>query len=330
LRITKSEFKHLASHIRSKSSRDVGPGLRFAIAHLDPKGSHRDLQSLGAADINRLIEILPHGRGTSMTSPVLTKIKKKARTSLLGLQTPHLDPESWPQIYRMQMRLNNSRGGIKAGPLGQFYKLNPKGMSLRSPLQGQSTWTTSDGGDLHIMGPWSDITRMLGACSARFEVDMGDMYDGDVNVEFDRMYGSPTGDSPDWYEKISAMPLYVTLTDGAAFAKTDSEGEVVLNAPGEIVNLVGSKITAIAGAAGPASLGNNVLDGIAEAKGTLEDHIIPAFEKGRELYDMRREDRLNKTLCTLTIGIGPMGRNYAVGKQSMSAAEVLTLARKLR
>ena len=94
------------------------------------------------------------------------------------------------------MRLNNSRSGIRAGPVGQFYKLNPKGLSLKPPLRGERTWTTTEAGDLNIMGPWSDVSSMLGASSARFKAQFGDMFDNDVNVEFDRMYGPPKGEAP--------------------------------------------------------------------------------------------------------------------------------------
>lgn len=330
VRISQRQYDSLESLVKSKGRSKVGLELTFAIAKLNPKNGNRDLNSLGPEGLTKLIGLLPSGTGTSMTSPILTKLKQKARTTLAGTRVPHLDPESWPQIYRMQMRLNNSRGGIKAAPLGQYYQLNPMGMSLRSPLRGERTWTTSDAGDLHIMGPWADISKMLGTSSARFTTQFGDMYDGDVNVQHDRMYGPPKGESSDWYEKITAMPIYVTLNDGALFSKTDDEGQVVLNAPGEIVNLVGSKITAIAGAAGPESLGNKVLDTISEIKGAIEDHVIPAVQMGMDAHGVRQEAKLNKTLCTLTIGIGPMGRNYKVGKESMSAAEVLVLARQLR
>jgi hypothetical protein len=230
----------------------------------------------------------------------------------------------------MQMRLNNSRDGIKAGPIGQFYKLNPKGLSLKSPLRGERIWTTTEAGDLNIMGPWSDVSGMLGASSARFTAKFENMFENDVNVEFDRMYGPPKGDAADWFKHISAMPLYVTVTNGALFSKTDKEGEVVLNAPGEIVALVGNKITGIAGAAGPESLGNKVLDVISEIKGAIEDHVVPAIELGMEAFSVHKEEKLKKTLCTVTVGIAPIGPNYKVGTASMSAADVLNLARQLR
>ena len=196
MRITKREYKSLASHIKKQSSSDVSTGLRLKISNLNPEKFNYDLNTLGPENLTRLIQLLPHGKGTSLTSPILTEVKKKARTSLAGLRVPHLDPESWPQIYRMQMRLNNNRGGIKAGPLGQYYKLNPKGLSLKPPLRGERTWTTTEAGDLNIMGPWSDVSSMLGASSARFKAQFGDMFDNDVNVEFDRMYGPPKGEAP--------------------------------------------------------------------------------------------------------------------------------------
>ena len=327
MKITKIERKALETYIKSKTRQEVGLSLLVKVANLR---TNRDLQAMGHDDLARLIKILPHGRGTSVTSPILTSIKKKARTSLAGLRIPHLDPESWPQVYRMQMRLNNSRSEIKAAPLGQYYKLNPKGLSISTPIRGAITWDTSNAGDLHIMGPWADVSKMLSTSSGQFVARFGDMYDGDVNVEFDRMYGPPKGDSPDWYEKISKMPLYVTVHEGALFTKTDAEGQVILNAPGEIVDLVGSKITAIAGGAGPESLGNKVLDTISEIKGAIEDHVIPMVEMGMDAHAMRKEQKLNKTLCTVTIGIGPMGRNYKVGTDRMTGADILTLARQLR
>lgn len=330
MRISKREFDSLASLIRKKSNKEVGPDMRYAISGIDPRKSNRDLQSLGAERLTALIQLLPSGRGTSMSSPILTKLKKKARQSLAGLRVPHLDPESWPQIYRMQMRLNNSRAGLRDFGMGQIGTMHPKGKSLAKPLRVTSVWDTSDAGDLVIMGPWADIAKMLSTSSGTFRAKFDDMYDGDVNVEFDRKYGPPKGESPDWFEKISAMPLYVTMAEGARFTKTDAEGHVVLNAPGEIVDLVGSKITAIAGAVGPESLGNLTLDTINEIKGVMEDHVIPVVQMGREHHAMVKEEKLNKTLCTLTIGIGPAGRNYAVGKQSMSAADILQLARGLR
>lgn len=330
MRISKREFDSLASFIRKKSNEEIGPAMRYAISGIDPRKSNRDLQSLGAERLTELIQILPSGRGTSFSSPLLTKLKKKARQSLAGLRVPHLDPESWPQIYRMQMRLNNSRAGLRDFGMGQIGKMHPKGKSLSKPLRITSVWDTSEAGDLVIMGPWADIAKMLSTSSGTFRAKFDDMYDGDVNVEFDRKYGPPKGESPDWFEKISAMPLYVTMAEGAQYTKTESEGHVVLNAPGEIVDLVGSKVTAIAGAVAPESLGDKTMDIINEIKGVMEDHVIPAVQSGMEQHAMVKEEKLNKTLCTVTVGIGPAGKNYAVGKQSMTAAEILQLARKLR
>ena len=330
MRITKREYSSLKKYTDKKPLNVVSIQLRLAISGLNPKGSNKDLQSLGVDDLQRLIAAMPSGTGTSLTSPLLTSVKKKARQSLAGLRMPHLDPDSWPQIYRMQMRLNNSRAGIKRGPLGQYLRMHPMGMSVRAPLSGRIVWDSTNAGDLHIMGPWTDVSKMLGSSSAQFRSKFGDMYDGDVNVEFDSMYGPPAGESSDWLSKISGMPLYVTVSNGALFSKTDDDGEVVLNAPGEIVDLVGSKITAIAGAAGPDSLGHKALDTISEIKGAIEDHVIPVVEMGMEARAMRLEDKLNKTLCTVSIGVGPVGKNYAMGDEQMSASEVLTLARKLR
>lgn len=330
MRITKREYKSLVSHIRKQSSSDVSLVLKIRIVNLDPEKNNCDLNTLGPENLLKLIQLLPHGHGTSLTSPVLTEVKKKARTSLAGLRVPHLDPESWPQIYRMQMRLNNNRGGIKAGPLGQYYKLNPKGLSLRPPLRGERTWTTTEAGDLHIMGPWADVIRMLGSSGAIFTAKFGDMFDNDVNVEFDRMYGAPKGDAPGWFEHISAVPLYVSVSNGALFSKTDNEGEVVLNAPGEIVALVGKKITGIAGAAGPTGFVNKALNFTSEVKAVIENPVVPIIEMGMKANAVQKVEKLNKTLCTVTIGIGPIGRNYKVGASSMTANEVLILAQQLR
>ena len=330
MRITKNEYRSLQSYMRTKSLQEFPVFLRHKINALNPKGSNLDLNSLGADYLTKLITALPHGTGSSITSPILTSVKKKARQSLAGLRLPHLDPDSWPQCWRMQMRLNNSRAGIKAGPLGQYYKLHPKAESLRRPLNGTYRWTQADAGDLHIIGPWSDVSKMLGSCGARFKADFGDLYRGDVNMEFDRMYGSPKGDVPsDWLTQMQRMPLCVTVNRGAILAKTEDEGEVVLNAPGEIVNLVGSKITGIAGAVGPESLGSKALDTINEIKGVFEDQVLPIIEKGKELYEMKKEHDHKKEFVTITIGVGPMGKSYAVLDEEISASEVLAAARRL-
>ena len=330
MRITKSEYSSIQSYMKKKSLQEFPVFLRHNINALNPKGSNLDLNTLGADYLTKLIAALPHGTGSSITSPILTSLKKKARQSLAGLRLPHLDPESWPQCWRMQMRLNNSRAGIKAGPLGQFYKLNPKARSLTRPLNGTYRWTQSEAGDLHIIGPWSDVSKMLGSCGARFKADFGDIYRGDVNMEFDRMYGAPKGDVPgDWLNKMQRMPLCVTVNRGAIFNPTDKEGEVVLNAPGEIVNLVGSKITGIAGAVGPETLGSKTLDTISEIKGVIEDHVIPVMEKGKELYDMKRDHDHRKEFVTISIGVGPLGSSYSVLDEEISASEVLAAARRL-
>ncbi|MEM9062935.1 MAG: hypothetical protein AAGD13_20925 [Pseudomonadota bacterium] len=330
MRIGKNEYASLVAWAKKQDRSVVDAGLKLKLVNLNPKGANWDLQRLGKQDLERLRDALPSGRLAHVHSPILHGLRQKCKQSLAGLRTPHLDPESFPQCFRMQTKLNNARAGIFAGPVGQWLRLNPKAMSVK--LRGPFVWDETNGGDLHIMGPWADIMKAItdGGDGLGFASSYTDIYQGDVNIEMARKYSFPDEEGTDWESRLRALPLIVSVYSGVGWSKTEDEGEVVLNAPGEIVDLVGSKITGIAGEVAPESLGNAVLDRINEAKGVLEDHVIPIFEKGKEVYDMRQEANLHKTMLTITVGNVPHGENYLIAGDYLSGGDLLDIVDDLR
>lgn len=330
MRITKNEFSSLKAWWPKQDPRTIGANLKLKMVNLNPSAGNWDLQKLGKEDLERLRDALPAGRTAHVHSPRLHSIRQKCKKSLAGLRAPHLDPESYPQCFRMQTKLNNARAGIFAGPVGQWLRLNPKGKSVN--LRGPFVWDENNGGDLHIMGPWSDIMKTItdGGNGLSFNSAYNDIYQGDVNIEVARKYPHADEEGTDWESRIRELPLIVSVASGVGWSKTEDEGEVVLNAPGEIVELVGSKLTGIAGEVAPASYGNDVLDRIGEVKGFIEDQVIPIYEKGKEVYDMRQEANINKTMLTVTVGNVPHGDNYMITGDFLSGDDLLEIVDELR
>ena len=289
---------------------------------------HGAIESMSVEQMAKLRDALPKGKFAKMHSPILTSIRKKLSRAIdaKGGVQPHQEaPETWPQAYRMMMHLNNKRAGIRKAGGGQWVKLHPKAM--KTELRGTHRWTQEKGGDLIIMGTWSQVSAALGNPSLRFKSDFGDIYKGDVNMEFDRMYGDLGGEELD---RLSKMPLTVEVESGVGFAETEDEGEVVLNPRGEIVDLVGGKIVGIAGAAGPESLGHEVLDKISDVKGFIEDHVIPVGEKVMEVHESRKEAKIHKTHLTVTVGVGARGSNAALMGENFTGPELSEAVNRLR
>ncbi|MEL7469876.1 MAG: hypothetical protein AAFN27_15585 [Pseudomonadota bacterium] len=330
MKIGKSEYESLKAWWPKQDPGVIGPNLKLKMINLNPKGGNWDLQKLGKHDLERLRDALPAGRTAHVHSPRLHSIRQKCKKSLAGLRSPHLDPESYPQCFRMRTKLNNARAGIFSGPVGQWLRLNPKAMSVN--LRGPFVWDETNGGDLHIMGPWADIMKAIadGGDGLGFASSYTDIYQGDVNFETARKYPHRDEEGTDWESRLRELPLIVSVYSGVGWSKTDDEGAVVLNAPGEIVDLVGSKLTGIAGEVAPESLGNATLDAINEAKGIFEDQVIPIFEKGKEVYDMQQQANLNKTMLTVTVGNVPHGDNYMITGDYLSGGDLIDIVDDLR
>lgn len=323
MKLTDNEYKSLVSWMRKHNDVFLPIQWNLVVGNLNPKRFHQDLKSLGRTKLEMLIEHLPSGKTSKVTSPLLSSVRSKAKTSLAGLRTPHLDPESYPQVYRMMMKLNNSRAGLRDGTVGQIMRLNPKAMSVR--LRGEIIWDSSNGGDLHIMGTWSDISNAIagGGDSLVLKTDF-DLYKGDVNAEMDDLYGPLPGDDPTWEERKNEMPLVVSCQLGAMWSKTDKEGEVVLNAPKAVIELVAGRATGVLGQIPAATIQSVTLDTI----GTIGP---PALDLGREIHSATKTVNPNKALYTVTVGIGPVGEHYVIADDNeIDGAELLRLAREAR
>jgi len=310
--------------------RRKGIGLQYIAGSLVKRdGSPNGLiENMSVEQMAKLKDALPKGKTSRLTSPILWSIRRKLARAIdaKGGVQPHQEaPETWPQAYRMMMHLNNKRGGLRRAGGGQWVKLNPKAMKVS--LRGTHRWTQEKGGDLIIMGTWSQISAALGNPGLRFSSEFGDIYKGDVNMEFDRMYGDLGGEE---LERLSKMPLAVEVTSGVGFSETEDEGEVVLDPRGEIVKLVGDKIVGIAGAAGPESLGHEVLDKINDVKGFIEDHVIPVGEKVMEVHESRREAKIHKTHLTVTVGVGASGSNAEIMGERFTGVELSEAVNRLR
>jgi hypothetical protein len=114
---------------------------------------------------------------------------------------------------------------------------------------------TGDVGPLIVMGPWSDISAALGAAPGfSLEVDFGDLYQGDVNAQMDKDYGSSLfpGDQDEGLYRSDgtsrhSMGLYISYVPGAVFQATNQPGEIVIDPVGEFVKLMVGRSAGVAG-----------------------------------------------------------------------------------
>lgn len=237
MKITSKQHKDTLKYLKPK------PLIKFNLpersAFSDIRLRNYELSGLGEKTLRRLIAVLPSSSGFLGSHSSAKKVRNKAKTTLLHLARPHLNPEQWPKVFRKIN--NNSRSGLRDFGGGQLGVLNDKAMSV--PLRGKFSWTQTKFGELIIMGHWSDISKAIGDAGdgLSFELDFGDIYAGDVNIEFDRMYTDREDPKDD-------MEIVVTCIPGVAFETTDEEGRVVLNPRGEIVELVGGMVGGFAGA----------------------------------------------------------------------------------
>ena len=325
MKLNKIEYGALETLFQKTGADKAGPGLRLAVARLNPSREHADMTKLDPGMLRQLVALLPSGRAATLHSPILHHVRQKAKKAMLRAQRPHLDPNSWPKVYRMLTKMNVKRAGLREGPNHLIYKLNPKGMAVRL---GTHTWDESNAGDLVIMGRWSDISKAIADAGSglNMKVAFDDIYAGDVNVEFDRMYGDK--EVQKGLKHIDKMTLFVSCETGPSWQQTDDEGEVVLDASKELVELAGGAVAGLAGnfanLEGPlelADLAKDVYDSPVvqlpiEGAIKLKDHI-----------KMKRAERPDKAMFTLTIGVGPVGR-FAIdtGKAQLSGKEFLNYA----
>ena len=327
MKLNKLEFDALAALFKKTGKETAGPGLRLAVARLDPSKQHADMTKLDPAMLRQLVNLLPSGRAAHLHSPILHHIRQKAKTALLRANRPHLDPNSWPKVYRMLTKMNVRRAGLREGPNHMIYKLNPKGMAVKL---GTHTWDEGNAGDLVVMGRWSDITKAIADAGSGLgmKVAFDDIYAGDVNVEHDRMYGSMPGDAPGGLKHIDKMNLFVSCETGPSWQQTDDEGEVVLDAAKELVKTGAGAVTGLAG--NFANLGG-ALEVLDLAKDVYDSPVVQLpLEGAAKLKDhirMKRAERPDKAMFTLTIGIGPVGR-FAIdtGKAQLGGKEFLNYA----
>lgn len=264
----------------------------------------------------------------------LAAIRRKLSAAIddLGGAEPHQeDQDNWPKIFRMMSHLNLERAGLRDAGMGQIARYNEKGLKIPS-LRGTQVWRNKSSGDLVIIGTWAQVSRAItaGGTGLKFVYGAGDSRAGAVDYDFDRKFGSQFKENDAEVAATSRMSLYVEVTSGVGVEETDEDYEIVLNAPGQIVEAVGNKIVGIAGAVGPESLGNKVLDGIAEAKGILEDHVIPIGEQVQDVRSARKEAKIRKTHLTVRIGIGASGRNHMVMGEEFTGAELSAAVNELR
>jgi hypothetical protein len=324
MKLTRKEYSALESKIKKESVRDVPVFMRLKILSLNPRGSNEHLQYLGSDWLKKLISLLPSGY-TKYISSQLQSVREKAKISLLALRIPHRDPENWPQSYRMQTQRNNARAGIMKGPVGQYLRLHPKGMSVR--LTGKFTWNEKNGGDLHIMGTWANISKAItdGGTGLSMECNFEDIYRGDVNAELDEIYGPLKGDNEEWWEaNKNNLPLIVSCQPGAMWKPTSKEGQVYLNAPIEVIALVVERASGVIGSIPKSTPFSVALDIAGQSSSTCIDI-------GRNLIAMQREEKFDKVLWTVTVGLGPVGDKYELAPSNeLSGDDLLQLALRAR
>ena len=284
-------------------------------------GTLQDVTDQGLAALR---DKLPSGRLATVHSPVLHHIRQLCKAELASRSEPSAN-------FRMMSHMNLERAGLRDARAGQIARYNEKGLKMDT-LRGTHVWRNSSSGDLIIVGTWAQVSHTIaaGGTGLKFVCGMGDSRAGAADYDFDRMFGSQFGETDTEVAATAKMSLYVEVTSGVGVQETEDDYEVVLNAPGQIVEAVGNKLVGIAGAAGPESLGNKVLDGIAEAKGILEDQVIPVGEQIQDVRTARKEAKIKKTHLTVRIGIGASGRNYKEMGEEFTGAELSAAVNELR
>jgi hypothetical protein len=168
------------------------------------------------------------------------------------------------------------------------------------------------------MGPWSAISSTLGDGSGvSFEFGYADIYAGDVNMEWDRMYREEEIPEDD-------RGFYVTYLGGCAFEVADEQGKVVLNPRGELVQLAGSAVAGLAGAGASLEGTLEILDTV---KGVIETTISMSDKLGVKI----KGGSGNKHMHTFIVSILPATKNKCIttGKKSLTGKEFLDICKGL-
>jgi len=306
MKLSNREYDSLFKFMKTLTFQQLAAKYRYEAFRLDPEGQGKDLQDLDQSTLQQFVNILPSGAMAKVTSPILKKVRSKFKDALKFVRRPHLDPESWPKVFRRNTKISNARAGIFEGPGGMLMRLHDQAMAVQ--LNTTHVWDERNAGDLIIMGRWYQISAAIGR--ARGAVHLKSELkgtQGDVNIEFDKKYGPMPGDAPGGLDRLDHMPFYVSCQGGQQFHCTDSQGEVVADPRTEIVKLVGGKIAGVAGnfnVVGPqwASDARTGLDVIALGK--------DVFDKARDALSSDTETITDNTIYTVVVGTSPATRNY--------------------
>ena len=278
---------------------------RLEVHTLNPDGQNKDLQALSQECLQQLVNVLPSGKVAKVTSPVLKSVRSKVKEALKFVRRPHLDPESWPKVFRRNTKLSNARAGIFEGPSGMLMRLNDQAMAVG--LNGVHVWDERNAGELIIMGKWFEISTEIGKSRGLQLKSELNGTAGDVNAEFDKMYGSMRGDAEGGIDGLDEMPFYVSCQGGQQFQCTEKQAEVVADPRNEIVQLVGAKVAFLAGnvnVGGPqwASTARTGLDYV----GLTADMI----GKARDSLSGGPQKITDHTIYTVVIGTSPAAPKY--------------------
>ncbi|NND72160.1 MAG: hypothetical protein HKN43_11355 [Rhodothermales bacterium] len=314
MKITSKEYQQVVEYVKKLPiTTRFNAADRMALQKLTSTGY--DLATLEDSMLRRLVELLPSGRVQHVASPYLHSVRQKGKQTLVFRARPHLNPDHWPKIYRKIN--NNDRAGLRAFGGGQLGVLNDKATSI--PLRGSIVWNESKFGELIIMGPWSVVSATIAAAGQglSLEFGFGDIYAGDVNVEFDRMYTDEKTPADDRGFVVSCMP-------GSAFSATDEEGEVVLDARGALVDATGGAVAGLAG-------GGVQLSGGLEIAGVVKDSIELAANMSEKLGVKLKASNTNKDMFTFVVSLFPVGDypHHKTGKQKLSGSELLQICKQL-
>jgi hypothetical protein len=309
VKISSSQYQSVIKYFKNKPLTAFNAGDRLAF-----QGIARQDYELGAMDeatLRKLIRMLP----TSILHPNCRSVRSKAKQTLLYTARPHLDPEEWPKIFRHIN--NNDRAGLRDFGGGQLGVLHDKAMA--TSLKGTIVWNERKFGDLIIMGPWTEIAAAIGAAGSRLSLEFGyeDMYAGDVNIEFARMYTEEEIPEDD-------RGFYVTHIAGGAFEVTDEEGHVELDPRGELVELGGGAVAGFAGA------GTN-FSGVVEAIDATVSTLDTAISMGENLGIKLKPGKGNRDMHTFVVSILPAKEHSceSTGVQSLSGDDLLQICKRL-
>jgi hypothetical protein len=253
-----------------------------------------------------------------LTNPFLTiidgRVEAKFKAALsavqLGIRQNHAGPAQLhlnDSIKVVRMVYRPERQGLISGRMHQKIKLNDQ--VIHCSLGTTHRWTESNFGDLLITGTWHEIcTAVAQAGAMRLVCDIS------------------SGQESVYFEDAGQMNFFVSCSLDK-LALTTEQGEVVLDAATELVQVAGSAVTGFAGG-GVDFAGQQVLEILSAANEALGFTAEKAEDGARRLVRRKRLDR-DSHVFAVRVGINAGEKGHAYVDTDSTELNNVTLHRFL-